>query len=96
MTHFVYIHARSAGVYTVGHYDPSDNQWEPESDHRDDGSAAARAHYLNGGNPGFDQLVAALRIVRKAFETDLRSSPEFNTGHIKIIDDALRAAGAMQ
>lgn len=93
MTQFVYLHARSAGVYTVGHYDPSNNGWEPESDHRTDGEAAARAHYLNGGNPGFDKLVAALIVARKAFETDTHSSPEFNTGHIKIIDEALKAAG---
>ena len=93
MTHFVYIHARSAGCYTVGHYDPNNNGWEPESDHSTDGQAAARAHYLNGGNPGFDQLVAALQVARKAFVTDVASDPKFNTSHIKLIDDALRAAG---
>ena len=36
-------------LFTVGFYDPAGN-WEPESDHRTREAAAARVHYLNGGN----------------------------------------------
>lgn len=93
MTNFVYIHAKAAGVYTVGHYDPSNNGWEPESDHGTAEQAAARAHYLNGGNPAFDQLVAALVLARQAIKTDQHSTPAFVTEHLKIIDAALSAAG---
>lgn len=35
-------------LYTVGHYEP-DGSWEPESDHGTREEAAARVHYLNGG-----------------------------------------------
>ena len=38
-------------LYTVGFYDPS-GRWQPESDHRSKEEAAARVHYLNGGNCG--------------------------------------------
>lgn len=45
---YVYINAEP-GCYTVGFYTPA-GDWEPESDHPDAASAAARAHYLNGGS----------------------------------------------
>lgn len=94
MTSFVYIHARSAGCYTVGHYDPSNNGWEPESDHLTDGQAAARAHYLNGGNPAYDQLVAALHAAKSALEAHNPASQQvINLSAIKIINAALIAAG---
>ena len=35
-------------LFTVGHYSPAG--WIPESDHDSVTAAAARAHYLNGGN----------------------------------------------
>lgn len=35
-------------LWTVGFYTP-DGKWEPESDHSSDAEAAARVHYLNGG-----------------------------------------------
>lgn len=35
-------------LYTVGYYDPT-GRWEPESDHTTAEAAAARVHYLNGG-----------------------------------------------
>jgi hypothetical protein len=37
------------GLWTVGFYDPS-GKWVPESDHDKREDAAARVHYLNGGN----------------------------------------------
>ena len=37
------------GLWTVGYYKP-DGEWEPESDHSSSEDAAARVHYLNGGN----------------------------------------------
>lgn len=36
-------------TFTVGHYRPSDGKFISESDHESSDSAAARAHYLNGG-----------------------------------------------
>lgn len=93
MPAFVYIHARSAGVYTVGHYDPNNNQWEPESDHRTDAQAAARTHYMNGGNPGFDQLVAALYDVRHFIDADPLCNPELKAHYVTLINTALAKAG---
>lgn len=36
------------GLFTVGYYAPDDS-WNPESDHDSRDGAAARVHYLNGG-----------------------------------------------
>lgn len=49
MSAWVYIHAKEAGCYTVGFYDPQ-GEWHPESDWPTDQQAAAQVHYLNGGN----------------------------------------------
>jgi hypothetical protein len=38
-----------ADMWVVGYYDP-DGVWEPESDHVTAEAAAARVHYLNGGD----------------------------------------------
>lgn len=53
---YVYIRSEHAGVrgaehdlYTVGFYDPQGN-WQSESDYSTTAEAAARVHYLNGGN----------------------------------------------
>lgn len=48
MTVWVYIHSE-AGLWTVGFYDPT-GKWHPESDYEHREQAAARVHYLNGGN----------------------------------------------
>ena len=50
---YVYITTPNAGkndndLHTVGHYAP-DGTWIPESDHDTDEQAAARVHWLNGG-----------------------------------------------
>jgi len=37
------------GLWTVGYYSP-DGNWHTESDHSSREAAAARVHYLNGGN----------------------------------------------
>jgi hypothetical protein len=45
-----YVYLRSEQyLYTVGFYTP-DGSWVPETDHSTLGAAAARVHYLNGGN----------------------------------------------
>lgn len=45
----MYVYIRSEpGLWTVGFYDPS-GQWQPESDHASDASAARRVAWLNGG-----------------------------------------------
>lgn len=47
----VYVYIRSEpSLWTVGFYGP-DGKWEPESDHASPDDAAARVHYLNGGQP---------------------------------------------
>lgn len=48
MTNWVYIQSEP-GLYTVGFYKP-DGKFEAESDHATKEKAAARVHYLNGGN----------------------------------------------
>lgn len=35
-------------LYTVGHYDPNNNKWEPESDHQEQEKAAQHTAWLNG------------------------------------------------
>lgn len=46
----VYIQSEhSHDLFTVGFYDPS-GSWQPDSDHTNREAAAARVHYLNGGN----------------------------------------------
>ncbi len=46
------------GLWTVGFYEPN-GKWQPESDHDTAASAAARVHYLNGGNSA--ELLEALK-----------------------------------
>jgi len=46
---YVYIKCRGEELWTVGFYDP-EGKWIPESDHPTAKFAAARVHYLNGGN----------------------------------------------
>ena len=48
---YVYQKFAEAGVWTVGFYDPT-GQWYAESDHTTSEDAAARVHYLNGGERG--------------------------------------------
>ncbi len=45
----MYVYIRSEpGLFTVGHYSP-DGKWHAESDYADRDEAAARVHWLNGG-----------------------------------------------
>ncbi len=46
---WVYIESEKQTVWTVGFYKP-DGDWIPEGDHDSQQDAAARVHYLNGGN----------------------------------------------
>jgi hypothetical protein len=62
----LYVYKRTeSGVYTVGHYEP-ESYWDrttgipytqynfiSESDHKSSEDAAARVHYLNGGDKRF-------------------------------------------
>lgn len=45
---YVYLQAEPH-LFTVGFYSPG-GDWMPESDHPTAEEAAARVHYLNGGN----------------------------------------------
>jgi len=45
---YVYIHTETC-LWTVGFYKP-DGEWVSDSDHDTPEKAAARVHYLNGGN----------------------------------------------
>jgi hypothetical protein len=49
-TCWVYVRSKCPGevLWTVGFYKPN-GEWEPESDHSTEESAAKRVHYLNGG-----------------------------------------------
>jgi len=47
---YVYISAEP-GLWTVGFYKPN-GEWVSESDHTTTEDAAARVHYLNGGQKG--------------------------------------------
>ena len=47
MSGYVYISFES-GLWTVGFYRP-DGKFEPEGDYPNPDAAAARVHYLNGG-----------------------------------------------
>jgi hypothetical protein len=59
---YVYIQTeRNPALYTVGFYKPNAEYlaevvFEAESDWPDRKAAAARVHYLNGGDPGFDMV----------------------------------------
>jgi hypothetical protein len=45
----MYVYIRSEpGLWTVGFYAPN-GEWRPESDHDSEDKAAARVHWLNGG-----------------------------------------------
>ena len=57
----MYVYLTSIGpgrtFYTVGFYKP-DETWESDSDHNEREDAAARVHWLNGGNPITTDLIA--------------------------------------
>jgi hypothetical protein len=48
---YVYIESERGlySLFTVGFYDPA-GRWRSESDHTTRAEAAARVHYLNGGD----------------------------------------------
>ena len=58
----MYTYISELGSYTVGYYSPS-GKWRRESGHETIESAAARVHYLNGGN---DEKLKADRDALKA------------------------------
>lgn len=79
------------GLWTVGTHDGG--HWESESDHDTAEKAAARVHYLNGGNPAHNLLVAALKDCVSVMERELNGlaviQPELRQSRA-----ALAAAGA--
>jgi len=98
MTTYVHIPTDGGNLRTVGFYHPN-GTWYPDSDHRSNDAAAARCHYLNGGNPAHDDLVAALRHVRKWLGIDLFGEHDVYRGRcaesIRLIDAALTKAGGV-
>ncbi len=47
----MYVYKRTEGnLWTVGFYEPLSGEWMPESDHPSADEAAARVHWLNGGD----------------------------------------------
>jgi hypothetical protein len=57
MTHYVYQRANGENFYVVGFFDPT-GKWHAESDQDTREEAAARVHWLNGGNPTQAQRTA--------------------------------------
>jgi hypothetical protein len=55
---WVYINSEPR-LWTVGFYSP-DGRWHPDSDHDSTEKAAARVHWLNGGEQNFDERVRAM------------------------------------
>lgn len=55
-------------LWTVGYWDGEEQH--TDSDHDSAEKAAARVHYLNGGNPAHDELMALAQYIEK-----LSSSP---------------------
>lgn len=78
------------GLWTVGTYDSG--RWDAESDHTTPEKAAARVHYLNGGNATFNLLAVALKDCVSVMERELNGlaviQPELIQAHA-----ALAAAG---
>jgi hypothetical protein len=88
-----YAYIRSEpGLWTVGHYDGG-GRWEPESDHAKEELAAARVHYLNGGNPAHDQLVETMQQVRAFIVMANGDKAPLPREALRRIDAALAAAG---
>jgi hypothetical protein len=54
MTKWVYVRSEP-GLWTVGFFDPK-GQWHTDSDHNSTEKAAARVHYLNGGNRMYPEV----------------------------------------
>lgn len=77
------------GLWTVGHYDPQ-GKWQPESDHGSTDAAAARVHFLNGGNPG---LLPIVKAAREVLATAICKDHMRQASARMALRDALRAAG---
>jgi hypothetical protein len=62
------------GLWTVGYY--AGEKWESESDHARKEWAANRAHFLNGGQPEYDELVVQLMLCIGKLEAVARDNPK--------------------
>lgn len=67
-TTWIYFQSEIAGkdfcvvnLWTVGFYDPS-GKFHPESDHSTKEEAAARVHYLNGGDANLVTIDEAIKL----------------------------------
>lgn len=58
---YVYVKTEP-GLWTVGHYHPA-GDWQSESDHGSKDEAAARVHYLNGGDAPAQPRASARALV---------------------------------
>lgn len=65
MNSYIYIQSDKGplAIWTVG-YEDHGGRWHPESDHRSEENAAARVHYLNGGQGSAE---AELRCIQSFF-----------------------------
>jgi len=67
---WVYVQSEKV-LWTTGHYKPN-GDWCSESDHSTRAEAAARVHYLNGGNTAPTQaLVTAAQVLANEIEGPL-------------------------
>lgn len=80
------------GLWTVGTHDGG--RWESESDHNTPEKAAARVHYLNGGNPAYDELLAALKKTQALLFMRTDAKDEEAMAALQQSRAALTAAGA--
>lgn len=69
MSTWIYLKSEP-GLYTVGFFEPG-GKWHAESDFNDQGEAAARVHYLNGGSAApAPALLLACRAAVEAIQAE--------------------------
>ncbi len=61
-----YVYQRSGTLWVVGFYDPA-GKWQPETDQTTAEYAAARCHWLNGGD--HPDLTDSLDVLKSALDT---------------------------
>ena len=59
---YVYIRSERT-LWTVGHYDPRNSEWIPESDHDSPDKAAERVRFLNGASDTTELLNRVNRLI---------------------------------
>ena len=61
---YVYIESEP-NVWTTGHYHPLNHKWIPESDYNSEEEAAARCHWLNGGNTPWNMMIEVMEDIKR-------------------------------